>query len=327
MSTLDAVRQHLDAFLALKRQGPFDYRWVHTHEGGAHDRTVVFQAITHGDEVGSLPAMLQVMGDLLEGRLQFGGRAHFVLGNPEASLQGTRFVERDLNRVFVDHPPDSHEGRRSRVLMPILDQGELFIDFHQTSQPAARPFYSYPWRDDWAAWTQALGGDTAWTTRPASAIFEPGMRCTDEYVRDKGGMGITLELGQRGFTQMAALRAREEMLTAMSLLDGLAAGATTVAQAASLRPAPSCYAVVHVEPFAHPAMALAPGWGSFRPLAAGQPLGAPGAPELVAASDGEMLFPVYPDRTPEGLAREPRPQTLFRIIRAVTEDPAVAFAP
>jgi len=325
MGTLDAVRQHLDAFLDARRPGPFGYRWAHTHEGGVHDRAVVFQAITHGDEVGALPALIGVMRELAAGRLRFGGRAHFVLGNPEAALKGTRFVERDLNRVFVDDAPESLEARRAQALMPILDDCELFIDFHQTSQPARRPFYSFPWREDWAAWTRALGGDTAWTTRPAGAIFVPGMRCTDEYVRDRGAMGMTLELGQSGFTPMAARRAREEMLTAMSLLDALATDATSLEAAAAARPAPDCFAVVHVEPFGDPAMALAPGWSSFAPLREGQPLGASSAPALEAAADGEMLFPVYPERTGDGRAVEPRPQTLFRIIRQVLDDPAVVF--
>ena len=63
---------------------------------------MVFQAITHGDEVGPLPALLDVMSALQNGQLTFGGQVRFVLGNPEAALQGTRFVEQDLNRVFVE---------------------------------------------------------------------------------------------------------------------------------------------------------------------------------------------------------------------------------
>ena len=332
MSDLVTVRRYLEAFRALRAGGPFDYPWVHTYEGGRHERTVTFQGITHGDEVGSLPAILDVMAGLADGTLSFGGRAHFVLGNPEASLRGTRFIERDLNRVFVDPSeviggPDTHEAKRARALMPILDDCELFIDLHQTSQPSRRAFYSYPWRPDWAEWTRAIGGSTAWTTRSAGAIFVPGMRCTDEYVRARGAMGMTLELGRRGFTEAAHVRAREELLRAMELLDALDSGQTTLAAEAAARPTPDLYAVVHVEPFADPRMLLEPGWSSFAPLSAGQRLSAPGTPEVLAAADGEMLFPVYPARSPDGAAIEPRPQTLFRIVRRVTEDPAVIFAP
>lgn len=331
MDTIAQLQQHLHTFRQLQRPGSLRYEWAHAHDGGRHGRTVVFQAITHGDEVGPLPAMLDVMAGLADGTHRFGGRARFVLGNPEAALQGTRFVEQDLNRVFVDPGiaiggPNAHEVKRAQALMPILDEAELFIDFHQTSQPSARPFYSYPWRRDWADWTQALGGSTAWTTRPASAAFIEGMRCTDEYVRDNGGMGITLELGQRGFSQATFARARAEMLRAMALLDDIADGRTTVADAAAEQPPPTLFAVVHIQPFSDPRMALKPGWVSFAPVRAGQRLSAPGTPEVIAPDSGEILFPVYPKRQTDGCATAPWPQTLFRIIQHVTTDPAVTFA-
>jgi len=330
MDSISRVRQHLDTFRTL-RHSPHDYPWVHTHRGGEHGQVVVLQAITHGDEVGPMPALLDAMRDLAAGTLRFGGTVHFVLGNPEAALAGRRFLERDLNRVFVDPDivaggPNTHEAKRARALMPILDGCALFIDFHQTSQPSARPFYSYPWRPDWAAWTRAIGGATAWTTRSAGAVFVAGMRCTDEYVRDNGGMGMTLELGQRGFTDSARARARDEIRRALSLVDALAAGETTLEAAAAAQPAPELFAAVHAQALSDPMMALAPGWESFAPVRAGQLVSAPGTPEVRATHDGALLFPVYPDRDDQGAVVEPRPQTLFRIIQQVTEDPAVVFA-
>lgn len=324
MDTLSRLKQHLDTFQRLAAS-PHRCPWVHTHDGGAHDTVVVFQAITHGDEVGPLPALLDVMEALSSGAARFGGRAHFVLGNPEAALLGRRFVEQDLNRVFVDPEaalggPGAHEVQRAQALMPVLDEAALFIDFHQTTAPSARPFYSYPWRPDWAAWTRAIGGATAWTTRAAGQVFVPGMRCTDEYVRDNGAMGMTLELGQRGFTEAARARARDEMLRAMALLDSLAAGETTLETAAATQPAPDLFATAHVEPFADPHQQLAAGLESFSPVQKGQRLSVPGTPEVTAAADGVLLFPVYPARTADGAAVEPRPQTLFRIITPI-DDP------
>jgi succinylglutamate desuccinylase len=320
-----SLRHHLDTFRALRSPGPLSYDWAHSHDGGLHDQTVTFQALTHGDEVGPLAGMLDVMAALGSGKVRFGGRARFVLGNPEAALLGRRFVEWDLNRVFVDDygivgGSDTHEARRARALMPLLADSTLFIDFHQTSEPSRRPFYSYPWRPDWAEWTRAIGGDTAWTTRAAGAVFVAGMRCTDEYVRDLGGMGMTLELGQRGFTDDARTRARDEMLRAMALLDALATNETTLADAAATRPAPELFAVVHIEGFSDPHMALSPGWSSFAPVSAGQMVSAPGTPPVRASADGAMLFPVYPTRTDDGAVVEPRPQALFRIIRTL-DDP------
>ena len=330
MPNTNPLKHHLDTFRALRDSGPFSYPWVHVHNGGQHDKIVVFQAITHGDEVGPLPALLDVMSALQNGQLTFGGQVRFVLGNPEAALQGTRFVEQDLNRVFVEpHAalggPSAHEVQRAQQLMPVLNDADLFIDFHQTSQPSARPFYTYPWRPDWAAWTRALGGKTAWSTRGPNTIFVEGMRCTDEFVRDCGGMGITLELGQRGFRPATFARARTEMIRAMALVDAMAMGRTTLAEAAASQPAPDLFALVHIEAFSDPRMALQPGWESFSPVRAGQLLSAPNTPTVVAAADGVMLFPVYPPRGSDGLATSPRPQALFRIMRQITEDPVILF--
>lgn len=324
------VQTQLDRFQAL-RDSAFDYRWAHTHVGGRHDRIVVFQAITHGDEVGPMPALLDVMAALKTGEITYGGTAHFVLGNPEAALENRRFLDFDLNRVFVDPAivaggPDTHEAKRARALTPILDTAAVFLDFHQTSQPSARPFYSYPWRPDWAAWTRAIGGATAWTARSIGTVFVEGMRCTDEYVRDNGAMGITLELGLRGFTDIAYRRAHAEMRQTMKLLDELAGG-QNLAEAAARNPAPELFATVHVEPFSDPYMALAPGWEGFAPVFAGQLLSAPGTPEVRATVDGALLFPVYPPRMPDGAAVSPPPQTLFRIIQPVHDDPHIVFAP
>ncbi|MFO0006033.1 MAG: succinylglutamate desuccinylase/aspartoacylase family protein, partial [bacterium] len=87
----------------------------------------------HGDEVGSLPAGLDLARALRSGARRFGGRVSLIVGNPEAGLVDRRFLQADLNRVFLDLPPEhpafgTHEHRRAAALAPVLDAADLFLD-------------------------------------------------------------------------------------------------------------------------------------------------------------------------------------------------------
>ena len=95
----------LTRFRSLDSCGPFDYEWCFHHDGGARGTHIVVGSIVHGNEVGSLPAIVEVAERLAAGDIDYGGRMTFFLGNPEASRENVRFLESDLNRVFTDTPP------------------------------------------------------------------------------------------------------------------------------------------------------------------------------------------------------------------------------
>ena len=122
----------LDRFQQTAMPHPFDYEWVHHHDGGEHALHVVFGCMVHGNEYGSLPAAVRLVDELHKGTRSFGGKITVFLGNPEAALRHQRYLEADLNRVFLDTGNDTHEDRRARALMPILDAADVLIDFHQT---------------------------------------------------------------------------------------------------------------------------------------------------------------------------------------------------
>ena len=331
MKTFEKLQSHLRTFAELRTPGPIDYPWLHTHSGGLHDTQVIFQALTHGDEVGALPALIDVMSRLKSGALTFGGQAHFVLGNPEAALQGQRFLEQDLNRVFVDPErapggPDAFEVKRAQTLMPLYDTCALFIDFHQTSSPSKRPFYTGPWRSDWDQWIRAIGGSTAWLARPAGQVYEPNTRCIDEYVRDRGLPGITLELGLLGFDSGAKRRAAVEIERAMALVDGIASGETSLARAAEHEPKPHYFRQTHVEVFSDPMLTLQPGFENFSDVSAGQLVSRQGTPEITITQAATMMHPIYPPRHADGRAVEPLYGAIFRLVQPIEEAPEVAFA-
>ena len=287
-------------------------RWSWRHDGGQHRRRVVFGLMVHGDEVGSLPGALSVMEDLAAGAITFGGVADFFIGNVPAARAGARCIEADLNRVFTDAAPDSAERRRAIELSALLDGCDLFLDIHQTALPAARPFFTLPWRPLEEAWVRALKTNAAWITRPPGVSFSPGLKCADEYVRDQGPAGITFELGEKGFSEAATAASSAIIRRTLVLMDALQAQGPAVLTG----PLPPCYRYSHAEPYRDPALRLRPGLVNFQPVLAQECLSAPGTPPLHAPHDGVLLFPKYP---PPGA---PLPQHIFRLAAPLPQEPA-----
>ena len=90
--------------------------------------TVVFGLAIHGNEIGSIPAALSVMDDLSQDAHALGARYIFILGNPDATKAGVRFLDRDLNRCFDLTESDSIEGRRSFEIVEALKLADVLID-------------------------------------------------------------------------------------------------------------------------------------------------------------------------------------------------------
>jgi len=317
----DQLQSLLRRFEELNEPDPGGYRWSHHHDGGEHQIHLIFGSMTHGDEVGSLPGVVRALEQLQEGSLRFGGRLTFFIGNPEAGLERKRFLEQDLNRMFMERDEDAHEVRRARQLMPILDGADLLVDFHQTILATHRPFYICPWHRVGWLWARAVGGAEHWVTRPPNESFASGLVCADEYVRVQGRAGLTLELGEQGFFPEAAELALRTIRRALVIGDQLSAQPTALEEAAMKMPELSFLETVHREKFVNPQMALRDGMINFEPVSEGDLLSDEGRPELRAPSGGAVLFPKYPPRDQQGNATEPRPGELYRIVKALDGHP------
>lgn len=319
VSTLNAL---LDRFTRARHPGPTTYRWAHRHDGGEHGTHLVFSSLIHGNEVGSLPGLVRAVEDLRSGVLTYGGTATLLLGNPEAAQADVRFLQDDLNRVFLPDLDDAlHEHRRARELMPLLDEADVYLDFHQTLKACREPFYIFPWSETGWLWVRALAGARVWVTRNPGQAFSSGTMCADEYVRDRGHPGITVELGEKGWSEQAADRTYSMIADALRFADGVARGTMTLREAAEAQPDVRFFETKHRLAFSDPAMTLAPGLANFEPVIAGQLLSAPGTPELRAPSPGAVLFPKYPPRDAAGRALDPRPGEIARVISELEQHP------
>ena len=74
------------------------------------------------------------------------GKINFIFGNPKAIEQNVRFVGMNLNRAFRDdsemteEEKGAYEYKRSREIMPFLDESDILLDIHSSATKNSTPF-------------------------------------------------------------------------------------------------------------------------------------------------------------------------------------------
>ena len=324
MSTLE---QYIDRFLSfghMNRGFP-----LYQYDGGHCSYTIHISGIIHGNEVGSLPAIVQLIEDLEHNRITFGGKINITLGNLEASRLNQRFIDADLNRLFLDAQPEehvsTHEGGRAKALMPLLEECDIILDLHQTMLASAMPFYIFPNTPISIAIAEAIGGTAAYIDATPNTDTPP-YQCADEFVWRQGKPALTLELGEAGFHQPAERTSSIAVQNLVHLFEALRMQSlltdindTTLLSAIQLRRVEplSWYTTVHREPYLSEELQLKPNLINFHPVKKGERLTADGTPPLLAHCNGRLLFPKYPKRDSQGAVCETLPKEIYRIIQEV----------
>ncbi len=158
-------------------------------------------AIIHGDEVGSLEVILALFDSFKSGSIKKDFSVAVALGNVEAACLASgpqRYIEVDMNRGFGRKECIFSEHKRAKFLESILERSRYFIDLHQTIRPCPKPFFIFPFSKAAVSWARILNQDIPLITHWGKPFSTEGM-CTDTFVLQSGGVGITVELGQMGF--------------------------------------------------------------------------------------------------------------------------------
>ena len=173
---------------------------------------ILLSAGVHGDETAPIEMLSRLIRDLATGATPLRVRLLAVFGNVAAMRRGERFVDFDLNRLFVDAPAaqvDSLEGRRAARLREWTADffaaagGPRGPRFHYDMHTAIRAslierFAILPYRAGAAAdddrtrfdWLAAAGIDAAVAHRAPSSTFSA---LTAQL---HAARSCTLELGQ-----------------------------------------------------------------------------------------------------------------------------------
>ena len=325
---MSQVEYYLDQFQSLALRSPGPAPWSFRHDGGKHGQHILFGGITHGNEIGSLPSLLELAENLANQKTTFGGIVTIMLGNVEACLADERFLEADLNRVFLDAAPESKERARAQELMSLFAGIDLFVDFHQTIEPSETPFFIFPFHLTGYHWARIASGGSRLVTRDPAKEFAKGQVCADEYARNLGVPGITIEMGQKGLTELSATLTTQCCLRIMNAMDRIASGESLESMIeADDESELQFFEIQFAQQFDSPFMQLESGLKNFTPVKAGQAIGqsdAGGSP-LTAPMDGFLLFPKYPRRLENNAAKTPYPTEIYNLAVEMKNHPLAVY--
>ena len=270
----------------------------------------------HGNETCGTAGIERVRAELDGGALHLlrGELTMVPVANPLARRRLQREGERNLNRLFQPTPPGQapadYEARLTDRLCPLLDRHDVLLDLHSfqsageafamigprdntgTLEPFARaeeegrlarhlgtPRVVEGWLDIYAAGlAQRSPG------QPVDAAALAFGRGTNEYMRSRGGYGVTLECGQHD--DPAAPGVAHAAIHAALRLLGM------VAEPAQVPPAPELLRLVSVTDRLDEEDQFVREWATFDPVLAGEPIGLRADGTLLQADrDGFIVFP------------------------------------
>jgi len=295
---------------------------THTFYGLAPGPKLLVLGAVHGNEVCGAKAITQLLQDLnnREFAIERGTVTLVPITNPLAYQLKQRTGDRNLNRNMAPSAiPQDFEDRIANVLCPLLDAHEVLLDLHsfhtggapfvmigpQNNNGTLEPFNQADaemqlalctgaprivegWLDTYARGVsrRAAAPVPAGSARAQTLVTNPNYGVgTTEYMRSRGGYGVTLECGQHDDPQAVAV-ARRAILQTLAMLKMIAV---------PLEPIPTereILRLVDVTDREHAGDSFAREWRSFDAVKTGEVIGTrhSGA-EVKAPHDGFVVFP------------------------------------
>ena len=295
---------------------PPDFLRVHAYQSLQPGPRLVVLGGVHGNETCGTVGIERVVAALDGGALQLlrGQLTLVPVANPLARRRLQREGERNLNRLFrptaAGAEPADYEARITDLLCPLLERHDVLLDLHSfqsqgeafamigprdnqgTLEPFSRAFEEGQlalhlgtprvvegWLDIYAAGLTQRGQ----AADDAALAFGWG---TNEYMRSRGGYGVTLECGQHE-DPAAPDVAHRAILSALRLL-----GMVEAEPGATPPKAPSLLRLVSVVDRLHAEDQFVREWATFDPVARGEPIGVrEDGSVLHADRDGFIVFP------------------------------------
>ena len=286
-----------------------------TYHGLAPGPRLLVLGAVHGNETCGSRAITQLIQELDSGALvlERGSVTLVPVTNPLAYQLGQRTGERNLNRNMAPSAiPQDFEDRVANVLCPLLESHDALLDLHSfhtggapfvmvgphNNRGALEPFaraeeemllalHTGPhrivegWLDTYARGVQRRATASA-STLASNPNYGVG---TTEYMRARGGYGVTLECGQHDDPQAVKV-ARHAILQTLALL-GLCDLPLAPVQANR-----EILRLVDVTDRAHADDRFSREWRSFDAVKAGEVIGVrQDGVAVKAPADGFVVFP------------------------------------
>ncbi len=152
-------------------------------DSGVPGKTLAVLGGVHGDEKVGVLAVQKAIAELKI----VAGSVYFIFANPLAIEQNKRFIDKNLNRCFLDDPGDSYEERRAVELMDVLSGCDASLDVHASNNKDTVPFVI---TDNGMSVAEELDFDIVVN---GFDVLEPGS--TDEFMKRNGKIGVCVECG------------------------------------------------------------------------------------------------------------------------------------
>ena len=184
-------------------------------DSGKPGPRLLFFGGVHGDEPSGSAAIESLAGQIASGGLVLlrGSVTMVAHCNERARAKGVRYVERNLNRCFIDGlAGDTYEHGVSRELMPLMRTADVFVDLHSTpgkSEPFALA------EDEGLPLADRLGFSkvvVGWSALAGSCEEMSGD--TEAYARSLGKPAVTFEAGDH-LSPDGVANARRAILNAL----------------------------------------------------------------------------------------------------------------
>lgn len=306
------VKEYIQKFeqLYLTHPGPIPHS-VTFNGGNSNLPHIYISSCVHGDEIGSLPALFNMLDAFALQTKIYPGQLTVSLGNIKAMEKGVRYVEVDMNRHFGDYNIQADEALRAKELCSLIDSCDLFIDLHQTIEPTVEAFY--------------VLSDTPINKKFARCInvAKKGILKRIEmdtystattYAFRKGKPSITIEFSQKGFGNSVDQLCSKALEQIMSIGLNLEGSKNIDSLDDSLFFQPEWLHITHYQPFDGPRCHLLPGWKNLSPVNKQQLLGhLNSGEEFRSPVNGYALFPKYVERDSKGNPVQPPPRDIIAI--------------
>ncbi len=305
---------------SMKPSTPTHVR-THTFHGLAPGPRLLVLGAVHGNETCGTQAITQLLHDIDNGALALErGTLTFVpVTNPLAYQLKQRTGDRNLNRNMAPSAiAQDFEDRIANLLCPLLDAHDVLLDLHsfhtggapfvmigpQNNHGTLEPFskaveemqlalHTGPhrivegWLDTYARGVQRrAAAGVAQASRAQTLVTNPNYGVgTTEYMRSRGGYGVTLECGQHDDPAAVGV-ARRAILQTLGLL-----GMISLAPEA-VPPEREILRLIDVTDREHADDQFSREWRSFDAVKSGDVIGVRhgGAP-VTAPADGFVVFP------------------------------------
>lgn len=242
--------------------------------------------MTHGDEVSGIAALNEFVESLLKDSSALKYSITFAVGNIEAAKQGKRFLEKDLDRCFGSSSTCLIEERIAREYERWLAMSDYHLDIHQTVEPSISPFFVGPKCLSLQIFAQQVYENLPIICFPIGGFSNNG-HPLDEYLATQKKMGLTVELGQKGFDE-------SQIFMGKSIMENfLKRCVEDFDRNQKLDSKRTLSKITAIQNSASRDAVLRTGIQNLTPLQKGEEIGITSQGKILCPADGFALFPKY----------------------------------